>query len=378
MKQARDQEWLLIIDEINRADLGRVLGEAIYLFEPREIAEQRSRSVALAASSGRRNPELQIPENLFMLGTMNSADRSTAILDLAVRRRFAFVDVWPDWDVVQSQHIPLAYGGLREPYSDIFSQQAPDDALVLMPGHAYFLAKDQSQLARRLRFELIPLLNEYLAEGRLGPCETELEAYLDWLHGALGTMARTKQSRKPIPLPEWQRRSGCLLRLEDQGRSVRIEPETFGIQSRDRSWNLFARDLISANAPQLEAVAVDAGAGGRTRSDSSLPPPGWNHWLRSPTVTDDAEGDWRFGSSTAVRLERYWSAIAGDRLDGIATASAVSAGAGCSEGGTSLGSRRSDPRTISGAACRDHARFSVAGRDTSVTAGPDSLGPLSQ
>ncbi len=185
VEQARDQEWLLVIDEINRADLGRVLGEAIYLFEPREIAEHRSRSVALAHPLEDGTRELKIPENLFVLGTMNSADRSTAILDLAVRRRFAFVDVWPDWDVVQAQDIPLAseaFGNLL----DIFSQQAPNDALVLMPGHAYFLAKDQAQLARRLRFELIPLLNEYLAEGRLGPCETELEAYLDWLQGALG------------------------------------------------------------------------------------------------------------------------------------------------------------------------------------------------
>ncbi len=185
VKQAQDQEWLLVIDEINRADLGRVLGEAIYLFEPREIAEHRSRSVALAHPLEDGSQELQIPENLFILGTMNSADRSTAILDLAVRRRFAFVDVWPDWDVVEAQNVPLAreaFGNLL----DILSQQAPNDALVLMPGHAYFLASDQAQLARRLRFELIPLLNEYLAEGRLGPCETELEAYLDWLYGALG------------------------------------------------------------------------------------------------------------------------------------------------------------------------------------------------
>ncbi len=184
VEQARDREWLLVIDEINRADLGRALGEAIYLFEAREIAEHRSRSVALAHPLDDGTRQLQIPEGLFVLGTMNSADRSTAILDLAVRRRFAFVDVWPDWEVVRAQDIPLAtvaFGTLQ----DIFSQQAPNDALVLMPGHAYFLAKDKRQLSRRLRFELIPLLNEYLLEGRLGSCETELEAYLDWLHGAL-------------------------------------------------------------------------------------------------------------------------------------------------------------------------------------------------
>jgi len=185
VEQARNREWLLVIDEINRADLGRVLGEAIYLFEAREIAEHRSRSVALAHPLEDGTRHVQIPEGLFVLGTMNSADRSTAILDLAVRRRFAFVDVWPDSEVVQAQGIPLAteaFGTLQ----DIFCQQAPNDALVLMPGHAFFLAKDKKQLSRRLRFELIPLLNEYLVEGRLGSCETELEAYLDWLHGALG------------------------------------------------------------------------------------------------------------------------------------------------------------------------------------------------
>ena len=101
VEQARVGEWLLVIDEINRADLGRVLGEAIYLFEAREIAEHRSRSVALTHGLEDGTRQLQIPEGLFVLGTMNSADRSTAILDLAVRRRFAFVDIWPDWEVVR-------------------------------------------------------------------------------------------------------------------------------------------------------------------------------------------------------------------------------------------------------------------------------------
>ena len=63
----------------------------------------------------------------------------------------------------------------------------PEDAHVLLPGHAYFLAKDGAHLARRLRHELIPLLTEYLQEGRLGPCATELDAYIDWLQGELGS-----------------------------------------------------------------------------------------------------------------------------------------------------------------------------------------------
>ena len=59
-------------------------------------------------------------------------------------------------------------------------------------------------------------------------------------------MARPRRSRRSIPFPEWQRRPSYLIRLEDQGRSIRLDPATFGIHTRDRSWNLFARDLIYA------------------------------------------------------------------------------------------------------------------------------------
>lgn len=177
---AQERDFVLVIDEINRGDLGRVLGEAIYLFEAKEIAEGKARSVHLPLALEDGTKTLSIPHGMYLLGTMNSADRSIAILDLAVRRRFAFVDVWPDLDVVRAQGIDLAtdaFGKLQ----DIFAQFAPNDALVLMPGHAYFLASDEQQFKRRMRYELIPLLEEYLVEGRLGPCETELEAYIDWL-----------------------------------------------------------------------------------------------------------------------------------------------------------------------------------------------------
>lgn len=184
VRQAREGDFLLVVDEINRADLGRVLGEAIYLFESREIARGEGRSVKLPHAVDDGMDTLEIPQGLFLLGTMNSADRSVAILDLAVRRRFAFVDVWPDMGVVAEQGRQLAteaFGRLL----DVFAQYAPDDALVLVPGHAYFLADSDEELARRLRFELEPLLSEYLQEGRLGACESELRAYLDWLEGEI-------------------------------------------------------------------------------------------------------------------------------------------------------------------------------------------------
>jgi 5-methylcytosine-specific restriction protein B len=183
IKEAAGGQYLLAIDEINRADLGRVLGESIYLFEPREVNHGTPRTVDLPLTiSGTRS--LTIPRNLYVIGTMNSADRSIAILDLAVRRRFAFIDIWPDFDVIRQQGNELAvsaFGNLL----DIFSQYTPDDALVLMPGHAYFLAESLAELTHRLQYELMPLLNEYLQEGRLGPCESEIRAYLSWLAGEI-------------------------------------------------------------------------------------------------------------------------------------------------------------------------------------------------
>ena len=93
-RSAREAPFLLVIDEVNRADLGKVLGEAIYLFEPGEVGGERARKVELPhAVDGERC--FSIPENLYVLATMNTADRSIASMDLAIRRRFAFVAMPP-------------------------------------------------------------------------------------------------------------------------------------------------------------------------------------------------------------------------------------------------------------------------------------------
>jgi len=119
---------------------------------------------------------------------MNSADRSIDILDLAVRRRFAFVDMWPRFDVVQEQGLDLAteaFGHLI----DIFREYAPEEVLVLVPGHSYFLADDEEQLKRRLRYDLIPLLLDYIRDGRVSAFEAELRTYIAWLEGELALRA---------------------------------------------------------------------------------------------------------------------------------------------------------------------------------------------
>ncbi len=182
--QAGHDDFLLYIDELNRADLGSVLGEAIYLLEPREITAGQARTVRLPQPLADGTEEISIPKNLFILGTMNSADRSTAILDLAVRRRFAFLDMWPDLAVVVAQGFPLAtqaFGTLL----DVFRQHASEDGLALVPGHSYFLAGSPEELERRLRFDLMPLLRDYIRDGRVGSFESEVRSYLGWLEGEI-------------------------------------------------------------------------------------------------------------------------------------------------------------------------------------------------
>jgi len=179
-QQATEEPFLLIIDEINRADLGKILGEAIHLFEPDDVSTRR---VSLAHPVD-GNRDLSLPQNLYVLGTMNTADRSIASIDLAIRRRFSFISMMPDRGVVAKQVLPLATE-FYDRVCDVFVEHAPEDALNLLPGHSYFLAKDQADLKRRLRYELLPLLNEYLREGYLGPATTELNAVRDAIEDAV-------------------------------------------------------------------------------------------------------------------------------------------------------------------------------------------------
>ncbi len=170
--------YLLHIDEINRADLAKVLGEAIFLFESQDDGK---RQVSLPHFFIEPIGQiLQLPANLHILGTMNSSDRSIAILDIAIRRRFAFIKLWPQTAVVQR----LACSRMLEAFQDllsIFVEYASDDALNLMPGHAYFLEADDKRAIQVLQTNLYPLLEEYLAQGYVSGFSEHILAYMQWL-----------------------------------------------------------------------------------------------------------------------------------------------------------------------------------------------------
>lgn len=168
---AHDSPYLLIVDELNRGDLGKVLGEAIYLFEPGEVGGAQAREVHLThAVDGISS--FKLPPNLYVLGTMNTADRSIAGLDLAVRRRFAFVTLMPNPRVVELTAAREVFDKLTA----VFVEHASDEMLHLLPGHSYFLARDDQHLRNRFRYDLLPLIDEYLRQGLLGPASSDLHA----------------------------------------------------------------------------------------------------------------------------------------------------------------------------------------------------------
>ena len=174
-RRTPDQDFLLHIDEINRADLAKTLGEAIYLFEVGEPDREIELAHDFGPGIGRR---LGLPPNLHVLGTMNSADRNIAILDLAIRRRFGFVHVPPHKSALNKA--PEVCQEKFDELLELFLNYATDDVFDLMPGQGYFLPKNGDGRSF-LRTGVAPLLRDYLRTGLLAGFEGEIEAYLDSL-----------------------------------------------------------------------------------------------------------------------------------------------------------------------------------------------------
>jgi 5-methylcytosine-specific restriction protein B len=111
---------------------------------------------------------------------MNSADRSIAIVDIAIRRRFAFVPLWPRMSVVEQYGCKTMQNAFKQLVS-IFVEHATDDAFPLVPGYSYFLELEDARAKRSLQVNLAPLLEEYLAQGYVGGFAEPIRGYLQQL-----------------------------------------------------------------------------------------------------------------------------------------------------------------------------------------------------
>lgn len=163
------KNYVLIIDEINRANLSSVLGELIYALEYRGEAVEGMYEV-----DGEKH--LILPPNFYIIGTMNTADRSVGHIDYAVRRRFAFVDVLPE--VLQDdEKIYFNVSGFTR-VAALFEHNvsAEFDRKEVQIGHSYFIAKKaeaRSEAERdeiftlKMNYEVVPILNEYVRDGIL-------------------------------------------------------------------------------------------------------------------------------------------------------------------------------------------------------------------
>lgn len=166
MEIDNNEKVVLIIDEINRANLPNVLGPCYYLFEP--FLQESNIEIEIV-------PGLKLsclPENLYIIGTMNTSDKNLASVDIALRRRFAWITLHP----IEPKIEGFEKDKFKE-LSEIFDWYATEEELALKPGHGYFITKNGLTIEDRLRYEILPLIKEYLSLGFLLEAKEELNAY---------------------------------------------------------------------------------------------------------------------------------------------------------------------------------------------------------
>ena len=180
--EENDKAYVMVIDELNRGNVSKVFGELITLLEAdKRKGRINAESVVLPYS----NKAFHIPNNVYLIATMNTADRSLGSLDYAIRRRFAFIAEKPfgldveGFDEERFEKVSKLFvknfdeykeSGWDptmklEPADTLSDEYKPEDVWI---GHSYFLMQDEEDnTSNRLLYEIIPLLEEYVRDGVL-------------------------------------------------------------------------------------------------------------------------------------------------------------------------------------------------------------------
>lgn len=175
------RHYFLIVDEINRGDIPRIFGELLTVLE----REKRGKSITLPLSG----VAFAVPDNVHVVGTMNTADRSIALLDAALRRRFGFVELLPDSSTLAGVSVAgLPLGPWLDELNRRVVKYVGRDARHLQIGHSYLLpggvpVRDLPRFVEILRDDIIPLVEEY--------CYGDFEALANILGS--GIVHRAKQ-----------------------------------------------------------------------------------------------------------------------------------------------------------------------------------------
>lgn len=179
------KNYVLIIDEINRGNISKIFGELITLLEAdKRIGADNVITCRLPYSP---NEEFGVPDNLYIIGTMNTTDRSLGHIDYAVRRRFAFVTLKSEEEKVIEHYSnddlkSVAIKLYNEVISIVNNNVSPEfNVEDVKVGHSYFMAKDKTELELKLKYEIKPLLIEYVKDGILTLSTDDIQKHIETL-----------------------------------------------------------------------------------------------------------------------------------------------------------------------------------------------------